>query len=170
MTYSGVVCMTWDLISKIDEALILYQVCLLHNNSLSSPFSKSDPVHFSCTCLPSGLRKGRLDTDCVCKSRHVPKGHLSYNTCLYKKMTRNLGENNFPLFPVHTVGQQTLCTNPSAFHSVAVNQINLRSWQVLSVPINNGERSVAIDNWKLRGPELQKLSFKGFQLSYSSHQ
>ena len=77
MTYSGVVCMTWDLISKIDEALILYPVCLLHNNSLSSPFSKSDPIHFSCTCLPSGLRKGRLDTDCVCKSRHVPKGQHS---------------------------------------------------------------------------------------------
>lgn len=98
------------------------------------------------------------------------KGHLSYNTCLYKKMTRNLVENNFPLFPVHTVGQQTLHTNPSAFHSVAVSQINLRSWQVLSVPINNASFSVAIDNWKLRGPELQKLSFKGFQLSYSSHQ
>lgn len=60
-------------------------------------------------------------------------------------MTGNQVENPFPMFPVDTVGPQTLHTNPAAVHSVAVNQTNLRSSQVLSVPINNGERSVAIE-------------------------
>ena len=70
-------------------------------------------------------------------------------------MTGNPVENPFPMFPVDTVGLQTLCTNPAAFHSVAVNQTNLRSSQVLSVPINNGERSIVIET-----ASFQVLSYK----------
>ena len=46
VTCSGVICMTWNLISKTGEALISCPVCLVHSNRLSSPFNKSDPIPF----------------------------------------------------------------------------------------------------------------------------
>lgn len=82
---------------------------------------------------------------------------------LYKKMMGNPVENPFPMFPVDTVGLQTLRTNPAAFHSVAVNQTTLRSSQVLSVPINNRERSVATET-----ASFQVLSYRSCLVKGSS--
>lgn len=114
VTCSGVICMTWNLIQKIGEALILCPVCLVHNSRLSSPFNKSDLIPFQ---LYIYLPPDRYGPDCM---RACMCTKAIYNTCLYKKMTRHLVENHFNLFPEDIVGQQTIHINLSVSHSGSI--------------------------------------------------